>query len=227
MAKKVYKNNVQKKNSYTTYEFKVDIDYVGECIMLANVVKDDNKDLLELSIKTADNAGFTHFAVGFYIKDVSEAGIMEEIQRLVDYNYFDDILSLALEDEEILEEYYSNKLDVQPMAKRTYENNENYVQNLGGNLASLPFDMINIIQQIRVNTGITKFDLVEETIVEALENGDDILKIGACISSIGQVVKVLKNEFKGCNCSKCDTFTKNSCYVRCFIDRYEDKEGGN
>lgn len=112
------------------------------------------------------------------------------------------------------------------MAKKTYENNENYVKNLGGNLASLPYDMVNIIQQIKFNTGITKFDMVEETINEALETGDDTLKFGACISSIGQVIKVLKKAFKGCDCSKCDTFSKNSCYVRCFIDRYEDKEGG-
>lgn len=102
-------NNVELKTSYAVFEFKVKIEDVGECIILANVVKDDGKDLLEISLKTSEDSGLVHFVVGMYIDDSSESGIKAEIARLVDANYIDNFLITALADEEILEAHYNDK----------------------------------------------------------------------------------------------------------------------
>lgn len=96
--------------SYTTYEFGIEVKNYGKVIFLANVRKEDNKDLLEISIKTRENAGMTHFAVGMFIDDVNEVAIKNEIERIIECNYFDDNISLAFKDEEKLEQFHNDML---------------------------------------------------------------------------------------------------------------------
>lgn len=92
-------DNVKLKASYMVHEYEVIIKDIGACILLASIVKDDGKDLLEVSLKVNERSRLVHFVVGYYIDDSSEEGIKIEIERLVDDEYFDVFLLDALEDE--------------------------------------------------------------------------------------------------------------------------------
>ena len=91
--------NVKLKTSYMVHEYEVIIKDIGACILLASIVKDDGKDLLEVSLKANERSRLVYFVVGYYIEDSSEIGIKSEVKKLVDNEYFNTFLLDALEDE--------------------------------------------------------------------------------------------------------------------------------
>lgn len=111
----IKETKVKSIGSYTVYEFGVEIKNYGIIVFLANIKNENNKDLLEISLKTSVNSGTTHFVVGFYINDISELGIAKEIERLFEANYFDAELLLALKSEELLEHSISGLVTVETL----------------------------------------------------------------------------------------------------------------
>jgi hypothetical protein len=82
-----------------TYEFSYETEEYGEIIITAFV----EDKLLNIWLRTSDNMGLSHFVVGYNILNDSEEHIRKELIRLINAEYFDSSIELALEEENILE----------------------------------------------------------------------------------------------------------------------------
>ncbi len=111
------------------------------------------------------------------------------------------------------------------MKKRRYLNNENYISKVvGGNLATMPNDILCMIDDLMSNNGIIKFDKVRDEIIQAYECEDKSVMLEACISNIEKIMKTVNRVHRGCDCTRCGEFERNICFVNCFRDRYADED---
>ena len=111
------------------------------------------------------------------------------------------------------------------MEKRRYLKNENYINGvIGKNLASMPNDVLYMIDSLKITDGIIRFDRVREQIIQAYHIEDKKVLLKLCISNMEKLMKTVNKTISGYDCASCDEYKRNLCFTNWFKARYVDED---
>jgi hypothetical protein len=107
-----YKSKLRTIKNYITYELGLTTENYGERIILASISKRDNKDFLEIALKTNKDASTTYNLIAMFIENGSNLEIHRKLEQLIECGYIDENSFLAIEAMESSGQFNHGEVDI-------------------------------------------------------------------------------------------------------------------